>query len=302
MKANNSRRKFISSVTALAGGQLLITKPIASLASFTAPFNENTTVGQIMDQFISEVPGKVLKETVDTLKSGTKDLVVKGIVTSMFATVEVIKKSINLGANFIIAHEPTFYNHQDATAWLENDPVYQYKMDLLKKNNIAVWRNHDYVHRLNPDPVTSTFLQKLDWLKYTTKAVPKMATLPTTKLNEVITNMKTTLGVEQVRFIGDLNQDCSKLLFMLGASGASSHILGLRQLKPDVLICGEISEWETAEYIRDARSKGDNVSLIVLGHIASEEAGSEFVATWLHEKYPSIKTTHVPSGNSLSFF
>ena len=91
MKANNSRRKFISSVTALAGGQLLITKPIASLASFTAPFNENTTVGQIMDQFISEVPGKVLKETVDTLKSGTKDLVVKGIVTSMFATVEVIK-------------------------------------------------------------------------------------------------------------------------------------------------------------------------------------------------------------------
>jgi hypothetical protein len=41
-----------------------------------------------------------------------------------------------------------------------------------------------------------------------------------------------------------LNQDCSKLLFMLGASGASSHILGITQLKPDVLICGEISEWD----------------------------------------------------------
>ena len=88
---------------------------------------------------------------------------------------------------------------------------------------------------------------------------------------------------------------------MLGAVGSNTHLNGLRQLKPDVLICGEISEWETAEYVRDARAKGDQVSLIVLGHIASEESGSEFMATWLKSKYPSINTSFIASGPSLSF-
>ena len=71
--------------------------------------------------------------------------------------------------------------------------------------------------------------------------------------------------------------------------------------KPDVLLCGEISEWETAEYVRDAQAEGRKLSLVVLGHIASEEPGSEFMANWLKEKVPGIKVTHVPSQNSLSF-
>jgi hypothetical protein len=39
----------------------------------------------------------------------------------------------------------------------------------------------------------------------------------------------------------------------------------------------------------------------VLGHIASEEPGSEFMATWLKQHIPSIKARHIPSGNSLAF-
>lgn len=301
MEANNSRRNFISKAAVIAGGQVFLAKPLLSMTPFVSGFNESFTVGQVMDKFISEVPSGILKETVDTLKSGHKEMEVKGIVTSAFATVEVIKKTIELGANFIIAHEPTFYNHLDDTAWLKNDSVFEYKNDLLQKNNIAVWRNHDYIHRLSPDPVTSSFLEKLNWKQYTTKAIPSLATLPSMHLEQVIAYLKEKIGIQQVRYIGDLQQDCSKLLFMLGAVGSKAHFTGLRQIKPDVLICGEISEWETAEYIRDARSKGDKVSLIVLGHIASEETGSEFMATWLKSKFPSINTTFISSGPSLSF-
>jgi putative NIF3 family GTP cyclohydrolase 1 type 2 len=71
----------------------------------------------------------------------------------MFATLEVIQKAIDLRASFIIAYEPTFYNHLDQTDWLQNDDVYRYKVDLLKQHNIAVWRNHDYIHHLVPDGV-----------------------------------------------------------------------------------------------------------------------------------------------------
>ena len=66
-------------------------------------------------------------------------------------------------------------------------------------------------------------------------------------------------------------------------------------------ISGIDVEWETAEYVRDARAKGDKLGLVVLGHVASEEPGSAFLAGWLTEKVKSIKTTHVPAGHSLKF-
>ncbi len=42
-----------------------------------------------------------------------------GIVTTMFATIDVLEKAIAVGANFIIVYDPTFYNHADETDWLK---------------------------------------------------------------------------------------------------------------------------------------------------------------------------------------
>jgi len=117
----------------------------------------------------------------------------------------------------------------------------------------------------------------------------------------LINHTKAKLNIAKVRYIGDPAQKCSRVLLMPGAAGGQRQIEAIIKVKPDVLVCGEIQEWETAEYVRDALAKGDNLSLVILGHIASEEPGSEFMLTWLKEKVPGIKATHVRSGNSLSF-
>src|SRR5205085_12466509 len=132
---------------------MLISSSLESFSEGSLAGQKNITVGEIMDRFIIEVPGAPIENTVDTLKAGSRDIVVTGIVTTMFATLEVINKAIALGANFIIAHEPTFYNHRDDTDWLEGDKVYRHKAALLKQHGIAVWRNHDYIHRHVPDGV-----------------------------------------------------------------------------------------------------------------------------------------------------
>jgi putative NIF3 family GTP cyclohydrolase 1 type 2 len=250
---------------------------------------------------MKQVPGAPFPNTVDTLKSGSPDTVVTGIVTTMFATIDVIRKAIDLGANFIIVHEPTFYNHLDATDWLKNDDVYQYKIDLLNKHNIAIWRNHDTIHQLKPDGVTKGVLEQLEWQQYAGKDIPNILTFPPILVKDLVVHVKEKLHIEKVRFIGDPAQSCTKVLFMPGAPGGTRQIQGIGKVKPDVLICGEIAEWETAEYVRDARAKGDNISLILLGHIASEEPGSAFMLQWLTENVPSIKATHVYCENSLSF-
>ncbi len=294
-----NRRKFINKTATSAA--VLLAMPVISKAENIIKTDDTFTVKQVMDLFIKDVPGGPIANTVDTLKSGSPDTKVTGIVTTMFATIEVIRKAIDSGANFIIAHEPTFYNHIDDTSWLKNDDVYLYKAGLLKQHNIAVWRNHDYIHHLVPDGVTEGVLNQLQWKKYASPDMLNFISLPATTLYDLIAFTKDKLNIEKVRFIGDLKQSCSRVLLMPGSAGGQRQIEGIGKVKPDVVLCGEIAEWETAEYVRDARAKGDKVSLVVLGHIASEEPGSQYMLNWLKQKLPLIKATHITPGNSLSY-
>lgn len=300
-QANHGRRKFLLSLGKAMGASMLLSVPQLGRAGSFIPVNEPWSVGQIMDLFIKQVPGAPFPNTVDTLKSGSRDIKVTGIITSMFASMEIIQKAIDLGANFIIVHEPVFYNHLDETNWIEHDEVYQQKAKLLKKHNIAVWRNHDYVHSLRPDAVQGAVVNKLGWNKFY-KPGEGSIQLPAISLEELIKQVKEKLEISTVRFIGDLSQSCQKILLMPGASGGRSHIKAISKEKPDVILCGELAEWETAEYVRDARAKGQNLSLVVMGHVDSEEPGSEFMVKWLKDNVPGVKATHVPSKNPMSFY
>jgi len=279
----------------------LLNIPFLSSAMHYGSKRTSVTVGEVMDLFIKQVPGAPLPNTVDTLKTGSRETVITGMVTTMFATIDVINKAIAAKANFIIAHEPTFYNHADETDWLKGDEVYQYKKELLDKHNIAVWRNHDYVHSLAADGVREGVLAQLDWKRFDTGKGENLVFAHPVSLQTLILHLKDKLNIPMVRYIGNDLQPCQKVLLMPGASGGRSHITAIRKNKPDVLVCGEIQEWETAEYVRDARATGEQIALIVLGHIASEEPGSEWMLNWLQKNVPGVPVTHIPAGNSLQF-
>ncbi|RDC63352.1 Nif3-like dinuclear metal center hexameric protein [Adhaeribacter pallidiroseus] len=149
----SGRRKFLTSVTKLLGTSLVLSAPGLSLAKNPHPAPDTFTVKRVIDTILKEIPNAPFASTVDQLRSGSLDQEVKGIVTTMFPTVEVIKKTAQAGANFIIAHETPFYNNQDETDWLQQDDAYRYKIDLLKKHQIAVWRFHDYWHAHKPDGI-----------------------------------------------------------------------------------------------------------------------------------------------------
>jgi putative NIF3 family GTP cyclohydrolase 1 type 2 len=278
MKQHLDRRAFILNATKAFGLTTLLASPsMSGTNQGHTTARDEVTVGQIIDRFISQVPGAPFPNTVDTLKAGSREMRVTGVVTTMFATIEVIRKAIALNANFIIAHEPTFYNHLDQTDWLVDDDVYRYKAALLRDHSITVWRNHDYIHSLKSDGVRAGLLEQLGWGAYYRPELGNVVMLPGTTLGALIGSLKDTLGISMVRYIGNPSQRCEKILLMPGASGGRNQITQLTKTKPDVLVCGELQEWETAEYVRDARAKGDGVALVVLGHIASEEAGSAFM-------------------------
>lgn len=290
------RREFVKTAAIASAAGIILGSPLPGYAA-----QKSWTVGQIMDLFIKETTDTPMSQTVDTLKAGNRDIVVKGIVTAMFATIPVIKQSISLGANFIIAHEPTFYNHLDRTDWLENDATYKFKRKLLDDNGIAVWRNHDYIHSHSPDGVYDGVLKQLDWTKYAQPSSPWNIQLPSTTVGDVIKTVKTKLGIKSLRYVGDDKQACSKVLLMPGAAGGERQIKAISEMNPDLAIVGELQEWETAEYVRDARAAGKKISLIVLGHIDSEDGGSEYMKSWLIKNVPGIKVSHLNSVNPFSY-
>jgi hypothetical protein len=63
----------------------------------------------------------------------------------------------------------------------------------------------------------------------------------------------------------------------------------------EVLLVGEIPEWETILYVRDAAQQGRKKALILLGHVTSEEAGMDNCATWLRTLFPGLPVRFLPA-------
>lgn len=293
---SNDRRRFLK-IASLASGALALTAFTPSMVRHAPHQPVNAyRVQDIIDLIMKEGGLTPIKNTVDTIKSGSPDQPVTGIITTMFPTIRVIEEAVKRNANFIIAHEPTFYNHEDDPQWVKDNHTVKAKMELLHKHQIAVWRFHDYCHALKPDAITYGVVKKSGWLPYFKAGEPVM-NIPSTSLKDLAAHLKSSLNINHLRLIGDLDQRCSTIALLPGAWGGQRQIAVIEASQPDVLIAGEIAEWETAEYIRDTRLLGGKTALIVLGHAPSEEPGMEWVASWLQPKLNGLPVTHLPSGS-----
>jgi putative NIF3 family GTP cyclohydrolase 1 type 2 len=288
------RREFITSALKAAGATALVGLPILTMATNSAGQTTAYTVQDIINIILKEIPGAPFTATVDTLKSGDSNQQVTGIVTTMFPTIQVIHRAVKLKANFIIAHEPTFYNHEDDTNWVPGNEVVKHKQQLLQQHHIAVWRFHDYWHAYQPDGIRTGVLQMSGWQKYD-QDNDGILKIPQTSLQNIIQHLRSSLRIPHIRVIGDPAQMCEKVAILPGAAGGQKQISTVEKEKPDLLIVGELNEWETAEYIRDARALGSKTSLIVLGHSQSEEPGMSWLVKWLQPKIPGVQITHIGS-------
>jgi putative NIF3 family GTP cyclohydrolase 1 type 2 len=254
------------------------------------------TIQQAIDSIIAAVSGGPPPDTVDTVKIGDPGQPLTAIVTTFLATCEVIEHAAQLGANLIITHEPIFYNHRDETGWLADKPVYEAKHRLIEQQRVVLWRFHDLPHTLRPDPTVAGLLNELEWIACALPEQLHLCRIPPMTLRQLSDWVKTRLGIEALRVVGDLDMTCQGIGLLPGCPGRGAQIGVLAQPEVDVLITGEISEWETSEYVRDATRLGQGKGLLVLGHAASEEPGMRWLTPWLQARLPGIDIRFVPTG------
>jgi putative NIF3 family GTP cyclohydrolase 1 type 2 len=285
----NDPRKFI--LLAVALGLVL-----SIGASPGSP--EPLTARRVIERIQENVGVNWQKETVDTFKAGDPDAQVTGIVTTMFPTFRVLKAAAASGKNLIICHEPAFYDHFDQAADLvkDGDRVLADKKAFIEKNGLIVWRFHDHWHLRRPDGILQGMVRALGWEKLQDPAAPEIFRLPQTRLSDLCRELKSRLGTEVVRVIGNPDMVLSRVSFLPGAPDSIEQMRSLARPDVDAAIIGEAREWETVEYARDAVDEGRPKALIILGHVPSEDAGMEECARWLRTFVIEVPIEYIPSG------
>lgn len=254
--------------------------------------------GQLIATIIKETGAQTVSNTVDVIKEGNPETPVKGIVTCMFATMEVLKKAVRKECNLIIVHEPLYYNHLDDTTPFQNDSVYLEKKKFIDDHKLVVWRFHDYIHRIPWDGIISGMVEKLGWEEHKVPENPYRFTFPNITLADLLKKMKRTFPENNFHVVGDPEMRLSNVAYVPGASGSAAHMKNLRQSEVDVVVAGEVPQWETYEYVRDAIQQGKNKAIVFIGHINSEEYGMKFCADWLRTFVSDIPIHFVPCGSS----
>src|SRR4029078_12188377 len=87
---DQNRRSFLGNSFKLAGAAALISFPGCLLAGKPSSQNKTYTVQEVMDIVLKDVPRGPFNQTVDTSKSGKPGQTVTGIITTMFATIDII--------------------------------------------------------------------------------------------------------------------------------------------------------------------------------------------------------------------
>jgi len=259
-------------------------------------------VRDIIRRIASEVPLADASSTVDNIKVGSEDTSVRGIACAFMPTVEVLREAARIGANFVIVHEPIFYNHTDDTSWLADNSVVAEKRAIVEGAGITVFRFHDAPHAVSPDMIREGVAAKLGWKPFHRAPASPYYDLPERSLVDLAGELRLGLGISRpVRIAGDVAMRCSRIALLPGFGGARDHILRLAESTVDALVVGEGHEWEASEYARDAHALGHAKGIIYLGHAYSEDAGMEAFAAWLRARIPEVNVTHVPTESPFTF-
>ena len=266
------------------------------------------TAQDIVDRIRTSLGVDWRADTVDTFKAGDPSTVVTGIATTSLATIDVLRRAVNAGANMIITSGPTFYSRADrptppagrgrgaAATPPPLDPVFAAKNEFIKTNNLVVWRFSDHWRLRTPNPFTTGLIDALGWSRIRSTDNPLTVTVPSIALDRLVHDVNRKLNARGgLRIVGNRQMRVRRIGFLPGSVPIQTTLSVLPRV--DALIAGEIREWESSEYARDTVSEGLPRALILLGRTLSEDPGMQACARWLQTIVPDVRCRWMPAGD-----
>jgi len=233
--------------------------------------------------------------TVDTFKHGDPDIEVESVGVTWMLTMDAIDEAQALGVNFIITHEPTFYTHRDETDEVKDDPAYLAKIKRLDETGLTVMRCHDAWDWWPEIGVCASLagllgLSLIEEGEHRTKVFTPGA--PTT-LDGFAGFVREKLGMDAVQVMGDGNAAVRRVGLCFGMSGGLPRLRAHVAMKIDVIVAGELVNWQDIRYLQDNRCP-----LILTDHAASENPGIKSLAKFVTQTF-NIPAHYIETGPAL---
>lgn len=238
--------------------------------------------------------------TCDTLKAGNPDNEVTKVAVSMFATIGVVKAAKEWGAQLLVVHEPTYYNHMDHHS---DEKIECEKRVFLENSGLAIYRFHDHPHYNHPDMIAVGEWKYMGFEGETiygdlfghSEFILKEPMAPV----EIAKQIESKLGIKHVRICGNRNTPVTKMSGMFGTPG--NVFEKLKAAETEVVLTGEACEWMLGEYARDAADLGYAKTLMILGHIGSERDGMVYVSEVLTDRCPELEVKYFECGEVYTY-
>lgn len=233
-----------------------------------------------------------LINTVDTFKSGDPDAEVRGIAVGWMSYTWALQRALDLGCNVFVTHEPTYYDHRDSNDMMLALPAVQEKRHFIEKNGLVILRCHDLWDQYPgigiPDS-WGTWLglgQAVGGEGY--YRVYDVSGRTAHEMARQVAARVAPFGQNAVQLIGPADRAVTRSCVGTGAITPFQHML---TLGADLLICTDdgFTYWRDAAYAIDM-----GISVIVVNHAVSEEAGLMNLASHLSHQFPDIPVQHIP--------
>jgi putative NIF3 family GTP cyclohydrolase 1 type 2 len=321
------------------------------------------TAQEIVDRVKKNIGVDWSSDDVDTFKAGDPSTVVTGVVTTSMATLDVLQKAVQAGANLVITAAPTFYSRADlstpagrgvapagrgrgqppraggpgavpapspatisgpgtgASAPMPPapsmpqsvvpppqfpgvaipptpppDPVYAGKNAVIEKHKLVVFRLAQHWNQRTPDPRAQGLAAAMGWAKYKAGDDALHYDVPAITLEALASQLKKTLGIRGgIRAIGDRTTTVRKIGLLPGYTLIQASIAMMPNV--DVIVAGEVQEWESATYAQDVAFAGVKKGFISIGRVVNEAPGMQVCADWLKTIVPEVTVRFISAGD-----
>jgi putative NIF3 family GTP cyclohydrolase 1 type 2 len=176
------------------------------------------------------------------------------------------------------------------------DPVYAGKNEFITKHKLVVFRLAHHWNQRKPDPRALGLAAAMNWTKYRAGHDGLRYEIPPITLEALASQLKKSLGTRGgIRAIGNRTTTVRRVGLLPGYSMIQASIAMLPDV--DVIIAGEVQEWESAAYVQDVAFAGLEKGFVSIGRVVNEAPGMQVCADWLKTVVPEMPVRFISAGD-----
>ncbi|MFC1736996.1 Nif3-like dinuclear metal center hexameric protein [Candidatus Hydrogenedentota bacterium] len=279
----------------MAGGAAITALPGCATSSRPAGAENKggmVTTNQILEHMLSKSPWVRLDKTVDCIKAGNGDKVIRKAGVGWMSSIENLRAAHEDGCELFITHEPTFWDHRPEELMFRGVEPGISKQKFLDETGMVVLRLHDTWDNWPKIGIRDSWADCLGLTKFVGEnpsrwhAAYDIEPVPLKTFAKHVANRVKRLGEDSVQVIGDPERIVSRPSIGVGCGGPAKDMVDIGS---DVLIvCFDgASYWRVRQRMAEL-----GAAVITVEHGSSEMPGIENLAKYLDKTYDEIEVKY----------